>query len=169
MEDIVTALVGQFERGKISRRQLVQNITAGIAAASPGVVSTAAAAAAPAAKGFKATSINHLSFGVPDYAKARDFYVDLLGFEVKKDDGKQCYLICGDSSIVARKTQDPNGKTYIDHVCYTIANWDGKAVEAELKRRGLDPRPGANEFSYLVKDPNGFGVQIAGHPHCCEA
>lgn len=169
MEDIVTALVGQFERGKISRRQLVQNITAGIAAVSTGAVATQASAAAPAAKGFKATSINHLSFGVPDYGKARDFYVDLLGFEVKKDDGKQCYLICGDSSIVARKTQDPNGKTYIDHVCYTIANWDGKAVEAELKRRGLDPRPGANEFSYIVKDPTGFGVQIAGHPHCCEA
>ncbi len=42
-------------------------------------------------------------------------------------------------------------------------------MEAELKRRGLDPKPGANEFSYIVKDPNGFGVQIAGHPHCCEA
>src|SRR3954469_199496 len=113
MKDIVTSMVNQFETGKMSRRQLIEGIT--IAAAA--VVATPALAAAPAGKGFKATSINHLSFGVPDYAKARDFYVDLLGFEVKKDDGKQCYLICGDSSIVARKTQDPNGKTYIDHVC----------------------------------------------------
>ena len=165
MKDIVTSMVGQFETGRMSRRQLIEGLTI----AATAVVASPARAAAPAAKGFKATSINHLSFGVPDYAKARDFYVDLLGFEVQKDDGKQCYLICGDSSIVARKTQDPAGKTYIDHVCYTIANWDGKAVEAELKRRGLDPKPGANPFSYIVKDPNGFGVQIAGKPHCCEA
>ena len=33
----------------------------------------------------------------------------------------------------------------------------------------IDPRPGANEFSYIVKDPTGFGIQLAGHPHCCEA
>jgi catechol 2,3-dioxygenase-like lactoylglutathione lyase family enzyme len=167
MKDIVTGLVNQFETGKMSRRQLIEGLTiaATTAVAAPGVAS----AAAPAGKGFKATSINHLSFGVPDYAKARDFYVDLLGFEVKKDDGKQCYMICGESSIVTRKTHAADGKTYIDHVCYTIANWDGKAVEAELKRRGLDPKPGANEFSYIVKDPNGFGLQIAGHPHCCEA
>jgi catechol 2,3-dioxygenase-like lactoylglutathione lyase family enzyme len=166
MKDMITNMVDQFEAGKMSRRQLIE----GLALTAAAVVGTPPAmAAAPAAKGFKATSINHLSFGVPDYAKARDFYVDLLGFEVKKDDGKQCYMICGDSSIVARKTQSPDGKTYIDHVCYTIANWDGKAVEAELKRRGLDPKPGANEFSYIVKDPNGFGCQIAGKPHCCEA
>ena len=166
MKDIITGIVNQFEAGKMSRRALIETLTIAATAA----VSTSASAAAPASagKGFKATSINHLSFGVPDYAKARDFYVDLLGFEVKKDDGKQCYMICGDSSIVTRKTQ-MEGKTYIDHVCYTIANWDGKAVEAELKRRGLDPKPGANEFSYIVKDPTGFGVQIAGHPHCCEA
>lgn len=164
MKDIVTNMVDQFETGRLSRRALIEGLTIAAAAA----VSAPAMAAAPAAKGFKATSINHLSFGVPDYAKARDFYVDLLGFEVKKDDGKQCYLICGESSIVVRKTQMPE-KTYIDHVCYTIANWDGKAVEAELKRRGLDPKPGANEFSYIVKDPTGFGIQLAGHPHCCEA
>jgi catechol 2,3-dioxygenase-like lactoylglutathione lyase family enzyme len=165
MKDIVTNMVSQFETGKLSRRQLIEGIT--IAAAA--VVSTPAMAAAPAGKGFKATSINHLSFGVPDYAKTRDFYVDLLGFEVKKDDGKQCYMVFGDTSVVARKTQSPDNKPYIDHVCYTIDHWDGKAVEAELKRRGLNPKPGANEFSYIVKDLDGFGCQIAGKPHCCEA
>jgi catechol 2,3-dioxygenase-like lactoylglutathione lyase family enzyme len=164
MKDIITGMVDQFQTGKLSRRQLIEGLTIAATAA----VAAPASAAAPAGKGFKATSINHLSFGVPDYAKARDWYVDLLGFEVKKDDGKQCYMVCGDSSIVTRKTQ-MEGKTYIDHVCYTIANWDGKAVKAELERRGLNPRPGANEFSYIVKDLNGFGVQIAGHPHCCEA
>ena len=165
MKDMITNMVDQFEAGKMSRRQLIE----GLALTAAVVVGTPAMAAAPAAKGFKATSINHLSFGVPNYAKTRDFYADLLGMEVKKDDGKQAYLMCGDSSIVVRKTQSPENKPYIDHVCYTIDNWDGKAVVAELKRRGFDPKPGANEFSFIVKDPDGFGLQIAGKPHCCEA
>ena len=169
MEEIVFALLGQFERGKISRRQLAQSLVGGLAAASTGVMSTPAAAAAPARKGFKAVSINHISFGVPNYAKTRDFYADLLGMEVKNDDGKQCYMMCGETSVIARKTLSPDNKPYIDHVCYTIENWDGGAVVAELKRRGLDPKPGANEFSYTVKDPDGFGCQIAAKPHCCQA
>ena len=36
---------------------------------------------------------------------------DLLGFEVKKDDGKQCYMICGDSSIGPVTPSRPLEKT----------------------------------------------------------
>ena len=88
MKDIVAGIVNQFETGRLSRRQLIEGLTIAATAA----VASPAVAAAPAAKGFKATSINHLSFGVPDYAKARDFYVDLLGFEVQKGHGacKKC-------------------------------------------------------------------------------
>jgi len=34
-------------------------------------------------------------------------------------------------------------------------------VEAELKRRGLTPRPDT-EDSFHVKDPDGFDLQISG-------
>ena len=162
MEQIISRLLAQFEQGKMTRRRLVQALA---------LVSTAAprTGMAAAGKGFRATSVNHISFSVPDYAKTRDFYAELMGMTVKMDDGKQCYLTFGDTSLIVRKTRRDDNKAYIDHMCYTIADWDGKAVEAELTRRGLKPRKGGNEFSFEVNDPDGFGLQIAASPHCCLA
>jgi len=162
MEKIISRLLGEFESGRMSRRQLVKVL----AMASTGA---AAVEGAPQDKGFKAVSVNHLSFSVPDYAKTRDFYSSLMGMTVKQDDGKEAYLTFGDTSLVVRKTRRSDNAAYIDHVCYTISGWDGKAVRAELDRRGLKPRAGRNEFSWEVNDPDGFGLQIAASPHCCLA
>jgi catechol 2,3-dioxygenase-like lactoylglutathione lyase family enzyme len=159
MEDIVNGMLDQFERGKISRRQLVQNIAVGMAAAS--TAGSALAAAAPADRGFKALSVNHISYGVADYARTRDFYADLLGMRVSVDNGRQCALSFGDTFILARHSRQPDAKPFIDHVAYTIADWDKKAVEDELKRRGLAPKPDT-EDSFHIKDPDGFDVQISG-------
>ena len=49
----------------------------------------------------------------------------------------------------------------MDHIAYTIENWNKAAVEAELKRRGLEPRPDTDN-SFHVKDPDGFDLQISG-------
>jgi hypothetical protein len=47
----------------------------------------------------------------------------------------------------------------VDHIAYTVEPWDKKAVEAELKKRGLEPHE--DQQSWHVKDPDGFDVQIA--------
>jgi catechol 2,3-dioxygenase-like lactoylglutathione lyase family enzyme len=157
MEQMISGLVEQFERGQMSRRHFVQSLT--IAA-----TATAAGAATPAfgaqAKGLKTLAVNHVSYGVADYARTRDFYSDLLGMKVSKDDGKQCNLAFGETFFVVRKTRQPDNKPFVDHIAYTIDNWDAAAVEAELKRRNLDPKVDAEKLSVSVKDPDGFGVQI---------
>jgi len=154
MEQMISNLLTSFERGTMSRRQLVQSLA--IAAAT----TAAPALAAAPAKGFKATAVNHISYGSADYGRTRDFYADLLGMKVSHDDGKQCYLAFGDSFIVARKTRQPDNKPYVDHIAYTIENWDPAAVEAEIKRRGFDGKLDAEKQSISVKDPDGLGVQI---------
>ena len=158
MEKIVDELLGQFERGGLSRRQLVQTLALGMAAAAAPPLR-----AAPARKGFKAVAVNHISFGVKDYARTRDFYAELLGLPVSGDDGTQCSLKIGaDSFLMPRKTRRPDGSAFIDHMCYTIEDWDRKAVEAELRARGFDPRPDTDE-SFHIKDPDGFGLQIGSN------
>ena len=157
MEKTVENLLGLFERGRISRRQLVQTLALGMAVAAVASRSRAAPAPRP---GFKAVAVNHISFGVADYARTRDFYADLLGMEVSGDDGKQCYMKFGsDSFLIPRKSQTPGGGPLVDHICYTIADWDKDAVEAELRRRGLDPEPDTDE-SFHVRDPDGYRLQI---------
>ena len=154
MEQIISGLLNQFETGGLSRRNLVQTIAAAFAA------SAAAPALAAQPKGLKTLAVNHISYGVADYAKTRDFYSELLGMKVSEDDGKQCNLGFGDSFFVVRKTRQPDNKPFVDHIAYTIDNWDPAAVEAELKRRNLDPKMDAEKLSVSVKDPDGFGVQI---------
>jgi catechol 2,3-dioxygenase-like lactoylglutathione lyase family enzyme len=161
MEHVIATLLRDFEEGRMSRRQLIQSL-AMAATAVAGVRSAAAAPApAPDTKGFKAVTVNHISYGVADYARTRDFYADLFGMTVSHDDGKQCYLSFGDTFIIPRKTRQPDGKPYVDHIAYTIADWNKDQVEAELKRRGLEPRPDT-ENSFHVKDPDGFDLQISG-------
>jgi catechol 2,3-dioxygenase-like lactoylglutathione lyase family enzyme len=158
MEMIADDVLGQFERGRISRRQLVRLLALGLTAAT---ASARAAAAGAPVRGFKAVAVNHISFGVADYARTRDFYADLLGMEVSGDDGSQCYLKFGaDSFLIPRKSQAPGGAPLVDHICYTIADWDKDAVEAELRRRGLNPEPDTDE-SFHVRDPDGYRLQIS--------
>jgi len=156
MEHLIAKLLQNFEQGKMTRRQLIQSLALAATAAS---AASAVPTAAADGKGFKAITVNHISYQVADYAKTRDFYADLLGMKVSQDDGKQCFLSFGDTFIIPRNR--PTGTPWIDHIAYTIDNWNRGAVEAELKRRGLQPRPDTQN-SFHVKDPEGFDLQISG-------
>jgi catechol 2,3-dioxygenase-like lactoylglutathione lyase family enzyme len=155
MEQVIDNLLHDFEQGKMTRRQLIRALA--VAATASSSLTAWSASAAP--KGFKAVTVNHISYQVADYAKTRDFYADLFGMKLSHDDGKQCYLAFGDTFLIPRNHD--SGTPRIDHIAYTIDNWDKNAVEAELKRRGLDPQPDT-ENSFHVKDPNGFDLQISG-------
>jgi catechol 2,3-dioxygenase-like lactoylglutathione lyase family enzyme len=161
MEHIIANLLQNFERGHMSRRQLIQSLAlAATAASAAGATPVAAGVAATAdGKGFKAVSVNHISYQSSDYAKTRDFYADLLGMPVSHDDGKQAFLSFGDTFIIPRMGRGTTPR--IDHIAYTIDTWNKDAVEAELKRRGLDPRPDTDN-SFHVKDPEGYDLQICG-------
>jgi catechol 2,3-dioxygenase-like lactoylglutathione lyase family enzyme len=158
MEHIIATLLQDFEQGKMTRRQLIQSLALTATAAS--TVGTAATADTPIAK---VVYINHVSYQVADYTKTRDFYAGLFGMKVSDDDGKQCRLTFGDNILIARNR--PSGTPKVDHIAYTLANWDTDknvrpAVEAELKRRGLQIR--TTEDSFHVQDPDGFQVQMGG-------
>ena len=158
MEQIIAKLVNEFEQGKLTRRQLIQNLT--IAAAAASTVSAVPAAAAEA-KVLNATNFNHVSYQVTDYAKTRDFYAGLFGMKVSEDDGKQCRLSFGNNILIVRNRQ-PAPK--VDHIAYTIANWDQEkeAMAAEVKRRGLKIVQGDTKTSLHILDPDGFQVQFGG-------
>jgi catechol 2,3-dioxygenase-like lactoylglutathione lyase family enzyme len=159
MEHIISTLLREYEHGRVTRRQLIRTLA--VAATATSTVGTAEAAPA------NALSINHVSMQVADYTKTRDFYAGLFGMKVSDDDGKtQCRLTFGDNLLIPRNASSrPGGKVGVDHIAYTLANWDSDksvkpAVEAELKRRGLNIR--VTEGSFHVQDPDGFEVQMGG-------
>ena len=153
MEQIIAKLLQDFEEGKMNRRQLIRSLSVAALAAAP--------AAQAAGKGFQAVTVNHISYQVADYAKTRDFYVDLLGMKVSGDTGRQCNLSFGDTFLLPRNARNGGATPKVDHIAYTIEKWNKDEVEAELKSRGLNPRPDT-ENSFHVKDPDGFDLQISG-------
>ena len=158
MEHVIAKLVKEFEQGKLTRRQLIQSLA--IAATASSAV-TGVPAAAAEGQMFNATNFNHVSYQVIDYARSRDFYAGLFGMKVTEDDGKQCRLSFGNNILIVRNRQPA---PQVDHIAYTIANWDQKkeGVEAELKRRGLKIVQGDVKTSFHVLDPDGFRVQFGG-------
>ena len=159
MEHIISRLLHDYEHGKMTRRQVIQSLA--LTATAAATVGTAEAAPA------NATYINHVSMQVADYTKTRDFYAGLFGMKVSNDDGKaQCRLTFGNNILIARNANSrPGGKPGVDHIAYSLANWDTDksvrpAVEAELKRRGLMVR--VTDGSLHVQDPDGFEAQMGG-------
>src|SRR5581483_10073607 len=119
MESLIAKLLSDFEQGKMNRRQLVQTIAA--AAAAVGGASSAEAAG----KGFKAVTVNHISYNVADYTKTRDFYADLMGMKPTQDDGKnQCYMAFGDTFLLPRNVRGDRKPPLVDHIAYTIEGWN---------------------------------------------
>lgn len=55
----------------------------------------------------------------------------------------------------------PPVKAVIDHIAYTVSNFDKTRAEKILKDWGLAPRLDGDSFH--VKDPFGFDVQISGN------
>jgi catechol 2,3-dioxygenase-like lactoylglutathione lyase family enzyme len=158
MENIIAKLLDDFEHGRLTRAQLIRSLA---------VVAIAGASGTPDSrensKGFRAATVSHISYQSNDYAKTRDFYADLLGMKVVGDTGTQCSLVIGNTNTFVIVRNAPQGSTppLVDHIAYTIENWDKNTVEAELERRGLDPRSDT-ENSFHIKDPNGFNLQISG-------
>ena len=159
MEHIIAKLLQQFEQGKLTRRQLIKNLTLAVTA---GSALGAVPAAAADDKIVPAIFINHVSYQVTDYAKTRDFYAGLFGMKVVEDDGKtQCRLLFGDNILAIRNAGTrPDKKLGVDHISYTIADWDAEkdAYLAEIKRRGLKLTGGSD-----LSDPDGFRVQFGGY------
>jgi lactoylglutathione lyase len=161
MDQIIANLIEDFERGRMTRRQLIKTLAAATGAAT--AAGAAPAAAAEGGQAFTTLAVNHISYQVKDYAKTRDFYVGLMGMKAIADNGRQCYLTFGNhgSWLLPRNARDASQAPRVDHIAYTIGNWDKAKVEAELRRRGLEPRPDTDN-SFHVKDPDGFDLQISG-------
>ena len=164
MEDFIADLVDDLDGGKLTRRQFCETVAlaAAVAAAGP-----EAANAAPA-QGFKIIGVNHISYACPDYRKARDFYASVFGMETvaKADNGRETRLMFGPAPGAGGSFLIPrNGgavtraKAAIDHICYTISDWDEAKVRTALAVKGLNPT--GRDGSLHVYDPFDYDVQIA--------
>ena len=131
--------------------------------------------------GWKTVWLDHLNYQCVDYKTAAAFYVALLGWKVRSDDGKQALLDIGDNcgGILIRGglaapppaaitdaglgVSRPPVRAKFDGFAWGIEPWDTDKVKAELEKRGLKPiadHHGSDYKSFRVKDPDGFDVAV---------
>jgi catechol 2,3-dioxygenase-like lactoylglutathione lyase family enzyme len=152
VEHLISKLVGRFERGRLTRRELVQALAA---------VAAAGVSAPVAGASLKAGSINHTSVLVSDMARSIDFYNRVFGLSVVNEDkpNKISRLGSGGKILVSLRVEPPAG--LVDHFAIGVESFNRDAVTAQLKEMGLTPRENL-EFGFHVKDPDGANVQITG-------
>ena len=95
----------------------------------------------PTTTTWKALSANHIVFNSPDYKTMANWYLDLFGFYQTTDAGRDVYQWFGDSVWIPTATGEGEESSAamgtLDHVAYTIADYETRPVGLELKRRGM--------------------------------
>ena len=163
MERFITDLVKDFECGKVDRRQFCE----GVALAATVFAAGSEAQAAPA-QGLKLLGVNHISYACTDYKVARDWYMKVLNLKSYNDKGMGRANLAfgpeqgkGGQFLITRNfgNNERKSQAVVDHVAYTVANWDDTRVNNALKAAGQNPQ--GRSQSVNVFDPYGYQVQIA--------
>jgi catechol 2,3-dioxygenase-like lactoylglutathione lyase family enzyme len=99
-----------------------------------------------------------------DYQKEAAFFIALMGWKLRSDDGKQAVLDIGDWGSAILKHAPEQRSAMVKNFCFAVEPWNAKTVESELRRRGLSPvveNDGKGFESFHVKDPDGWDLQIS--------
>ena len=184
MEGYVAQKLNEFETGKISRRRLIETLA--LAATS---AYAASSASAQTDSPLKAQLINHISYTCPNFKEAADWYSKVFNLEqvgpTARDvalpfgrKGDQPYGVSANdvplTHLIIRtpnpNTPPPRGgersrptpQAVIDHISYTIADFNRDRAKAELIAMGVKNVREAGKYSLHVDDPFGYDVQISG-------
>ena len=157
MDALISDLVTRFERGGLTRRQLIQGLSALVAAGA-----SAGPAVAQTPK-LQAMNINPTSVLVTDLQRSADFYTRVFGLMPVSEDKANKILRLGTggtgvtSTLVSLRQQNPPGM--IDHFAIGVQGFNRTTATETLKQHGLTPADNI-EFGFHVKDPDGAVVQI---------
>jgi catechol 2,3-dioxygenase-like lactoylglutathione lyase family enzyme len=181
MEGFVAHKLNEYATGKLSRRALIETLTL---AATTAYASGAKAAEQP---GIKLALVNHISYNCPNFRQAADWYSKAFNLDqVGATDhdvalpfgrkGEQPYGVTATDVPLTHliiRTRDlnapaPNGavrpkpQAVVDHICYTIADFNQERVRAELTALGATDLRNAGMNSVYASDPIGYEIQISG-------
>jgi catechol 2,3-dioxygenase-like lactoylglutathione lyase family enzyme len=150
MESIISDLVTRFEKGSLSRRELVRGLAV--------LAASGTAAAAQEDLDFKSANIDHVSIQVADLQRSIDFYQKMFGFSVVSQNQPLGIVRLGnDRTVVSLNRQRPAG--IVDHFAIGIPHFSKDSAARYLMQRGASPLD--DPYAGLhVKDPDGINVQI---------
>jgi len=148
MIQAIETLLSNFERGKLTRRQLAVSLATLVASAQT----------APKEKGLRAVSINHVTVQVPDLHRTSKFYQEFFAMPLKQQSANTHILGVGDSFFGIEQGDSQTAK--VDHYDFGIAGFNADEARAKLKKLNLKFEGGNSKESFKFFDPDGFQVQL---------
>ncbi len=157
MDSYLNSMVDQYDRGRLSRRQLITTLTGFAAVAGFGSGAEAEEGQVPGAteSTFQATALNHIALSVTDVGRSRDFYVKHLGLRVTRDGSRNCFLNVGPNFLALFRARQAG----LAHYCYTVKGYTADSAAETLQAAGFKPRRAENRVYF--DDPDGLEVQLS--------
>lgn len=158
MSQAVESLLNHYERGRLSRRELVTLLTAAFVA--PKTVAAQATA-------LEAATLNHASLIVSDLDRSVAFYRRTFGLPVKSTQQGGVNLGLGDAFLGIYQG-GANAMPHINHVCFGIRGFDAAATVATLEAQGLpaESRTRDGVTQVYTADPDNLRVQLQDVSFC---
>ncbi|MBM64399.1 MAG: hypothetical protein CL484_15740 [Acidobacteria bacterium] len=173
MNNVIEQLMDRYDRGKMTRRELVLMLST-LVAARPEASSTGQANAAP----IPVTTLNHVTLTVADTQRSVEFYQRVFGLPLVTTQGNETdwsadavpVLGIGTGRQFVMFTQGANPS--VNHYCFGMKDFDANQIVARLAEHNIDTRvrrradstPPAEELTF--RDPDGIVVQIQDESYC---
>src|SRR5262245_50807709 len=161
MREAVEKLVTLFERGTLSREQLIQGVLAAVAPL--GVAANVGAEPRPGNPTFRGRSLNHVTLSVTDVERSKEFYSRMLGGTIvweSPQDAKVegATLALPDCFIGLFKLGEPK----IHKFCVGVESFALDAAVEKLKTDFPESRPLTYRGEELYfHDPDGILGQVS--------
>lgn len=111
----------------------------------------------------KVSGIDHVVLHVKDLDRSKHFYIDVLGFEIAHEGGRNSFLRCGTQQVALfeRTDRDIHAGEEMNHMALRLAAGEYAEVKAVLEAEGIkvSGRPGDDECIYF-NDPDGHRLQV---------
>jgi catechol 2,3-dioxygenase-like lactoylglutathione lyase family enzyme len=154
MDTRIASLVDQYERGGLSRRELIKGLSL---LAAGGATASHAQTTAPAP--LRGTRIDHVSVLVSDMQKSAAFYQQVFGLTALSEDKPNQILRLGRDRTIVSLRHEPPMVGVVDHFAIAVEGFNRQAVTEQLKQHGLTPQENI-QYGFYVKDPDGAVVQV---------
>jgi catechol 2,3-dioxygenase-like lactoylglutathione lyase family enzyme len=162
MHDEVERLVGLYDQGGLSRRQLLH----GLVALGVGPFVAGPLAARPGSQGqspplFQTRTLNHVTLYASSVARSKAFYQRLTGLPIQAEDKDFCEFRL-EGGFLGIYAADPGQQPGFNHFCFGIDRYDPHAALNALRGSVPEAKPTLeSQDQVYVQDPDGVRVQFA--------
>ena len=150
----IDLLVTSYERGRLTRRELLNALAL--------VAAPAAVGAQPQPAGLlKGRNLHHVNVRVSNLARSETFYrrlFDLPPSRVVQGPDNHGLDLPGGGILILQQGQD---RGRIDHFCIGVTNFEADRMRSSVRTAGIGEVLGNAADNFSVSDPDGLRIQVS--------